>query len=85
MEHVTDDSLAPNRRVVFTNAIFHATGKAFATLMVLHAKSLPGNPYDGHTLRDVIEDTQRSARSLLNHQRMGTGSRSFDPFHPGRI
>ena len=27
-------------------------------LFVLHAKSLPGNPYDGHTLRDIIEDTQ---------------------------
>ena len=26
-------------------------------LFVLHAKSLPGNTYDGHTLRDVIEDT----------------------------
>ena len=26
---------------------------------VLHAKALPGNPYDGHTLRHVIEDTQK--------------------------
>jgi IS5 family transposase len=26
---------------------------------VLHAKALPGNPYDGHTLREVIEDTQK--------------------------
>ena len=25
---------------------------------VLHAKALPGNPYDGHTLADVIEETQ---------------------------
>src|SRR6185437_8787198 len=25
---------------------------------VLHAKALPGNPYDGHTLRAVIEETQ---------------------------
>jgi transposase, IS5 family len=24
---------------------------------VLHAKALPGNPYDGHTLRDAVEDT----------------------------
>jgi hypothetical protein len=23
---------------------------------MLHAKALPGNPYDGHTLREVIED-----------------------------
>ncbi|MDX2144606.1 MAG: transposase, partial [Rhodospirillaceae bacterium] len=25
---------------------------------VLHAKALPGNPYDGHTLKDAIEETQ---------------------------
>ncbi len=25
---------------------------------VLHAKALPGNPYDGHTLKDVIEDAE---------------------------
>jgi IS5 family transposase len=25
---------------------------------VLHAKALPGNPYDGHTLAEVIEETQ---------------------------
>jgi len=25
---------------------------------ILHAKALPGNPYDGHTLADVLEETQ---------------------------
>jgi IS5 family transposase len=25
---------------------------------ILHAKALPGNPYDGHTLGEVIEETQ---------------------------
>ena len=25
---------------------------------ILHAKALPGNPYDGHTLKDVLEETQ---------------------------
>jgi len=25
---------------------------------ILHAKALPGNPYDGHTLREVLEETQ---------------------------
>jgi hypothetical protein len=28
---------------------------------VLHAKVLPDNPYDGHTLRDVIEDIETLA------------------------
>lgn len=27
-------------------------------MFVLHAKALPGNPYDGHTLAEVIEETQ---------------------------
>jgi len=26
---------------------------------VVHAKALPGNPYDGHTLAEVIEETQK--------------------------
>ncbi len=25
---------------------------------ILHAKALPGNPYDGHTLKEVIEETE---------------------------
>ena len=39
--------------IVTTNA------RAPGGLFVLHAKSLPGNPYDGHTLRDIINDTQK--------------------------
>src|SRR6201989_981723 len=39
--------------IVTTNAC--APGGQF----LLHAKALPGNPYDGHTLRAVIEDTER--------------------------
>jgi hypothetical protein len=38
--------------VVTTNA--RAPGGQF----VLHAKSLPGNPYDGHTLASVLDETQ---------------------------
>src|SRR5947207_14714604 len=45
--------------IVTTNA--RAPGGQF----VLHAKALPGNPYDGHTLRDVIDQNQKlpAARS----------------------
>ena len=39
--------------IVTTNA--RAPGGQF----VLHARAMPGNPYDGHTLRDILEDTQR--------------------------
>jgi len=38
-----------------------------AASSLLHAKTLPGNPYDGHTLGVVIEDTERltAARSSV--------------------
>jgi hypothetical protein len=39
--------------IVTTNA--RAPGGQF----VLHAKALPGNPYDGHTLAAVVEGTER--------------------------
>jgi transposase, IS5 family len=39
--------------IVTTNA--RAPGGQF----VLHARALPGKPYDGHTLREVIENTQK--------------------------
>jgi len=39
--------------IVTTNA--RAPGGQF----VLHAKALPGNPYDGHTLGDVIDATEK--------------------------
>src|SRR5439155_22161374 len=39
--------------IVTTNA--RAPGGQF----VLHARALPDNPYDGHTLREVIKDTQK--------------------------
>ena len=42
--------------IVTTNA--RAPGGQF----VLHARALPGNPHDGHTLREVIEDTQKADR-----------------------
>ncbi len=33
---------------------------------MLHAKALPGNPYDGHTRGAVIEDTERSPAVQLS-------------------
>jgi len=39
--------------IVTTNA--RSPGGQF----VLHAKALPGNPYDGHTLKAVVEETQK--------------------------
>jgi IS5 family transposase len=59
--------------IVTTNA--RAPGGKF----VLHAKALPGNPYDGHTLAGVIEATE--------HERgyVDKGFRGHDTPNPRRI
>jgi hypothetical protein len=50
---------------------------------ILHAKAPPGNPYDGHTLKDVIEETElltgRRDRAGLCGQRLPRPRRS-QPF-----
>jgi IS5 family transposase len=52
---------------------------------VLHAKSLPGNPYDGHTLRDVIEDTQKLTGCEIERACVDKGYRGHDAHNPRRV
>jgi hypothetical protein len=52
---------------------------------VLHAKALPGNPYDGHTLRDVIEDTQKLTGCEIERGYVDKGYRGHDAQNPRRI
>jgi IS5 family transposase len=54
-------------------------------LFVLHAKSLPGNPYDGHTLRDVIEDTERLTGRQIERAYVDKGYRGHDAQSPRRV
>src|ERR1700675_4437258 len=65
--------------VVTTNA--RAPGGQF----VLHAMALPGNPYDGHTLRDVIEDTQKLTGCAIERGYVDKGYRGHDTENPRRI
>ena len=58
--------------IVTTNA--RAPGGQF----VLHAKALPGNPYDGHTLRTVIEDTQSLTGREIERAYVDKGYRGHD-------
>ena len=62
--------------VVTTNA--RAPGGQF----VLHARALPGNPYDGHTLRTVIEDTQKLTGCEIERAYVDKGYRGHDAPHP---
>jgi IS5 family transposase len=65
--------------VVTTNT--RAPGGQF----VLHARSLPGNPYDGHTLRDVIEDTQKLTGCEIERAYVDKGYRGHDAQNPRRV
>lgn len=52
---------------------------------VLHAKALPGNPYDGHTLGTVIEDTERLTGCAIERGYVDKGYRGHDTKNPRRI
>jgi IS5 family transposase len=65
--------------VATTNA--RAPGGQF----VLHAKALPGNPYDGHTLRSAIEDTERLTGREIERAYVDKGYRGHDAPNPHRV
>lgn len=65
--------------IVTTNA--RAPGRQF----VLHAKALPGNPYDGHTLRDVIDQTQKLTGRQIERAYVDKGYRGHDTENPRRV
>jgi transposase, IS5 family len=65
--------------IVTTNA--RAPGGQF----VLHANSLPGNPYDRHTLATVIEATERLTGCAIERGYVDKGYRGHDTPNPRRI
>jgi len=73
--------------VVTTNA--RAPGGQFvsasAKQSALHATALPGNPYDGRTLRTVIEDTQRLTGREFERVYVDKGYRGHDAPNPRRV
>src|SRR5215813_3656680 len=52
---------------------------------VLHAQSLPGNPYDGHTLNDAIEGAQRLTGLQIERAFVDKGYRGHDAPNPRRV
>jgi IS5 family transposase len=65
--------------IVTTNA--RAPGGQF----VLHAKALPGNPYDGHTLAAVIEATERLTGRAIERAYVDKGYRGHRTADPRRV
>lgn len=52
---------------------------------VLHAKALPGNPYDGHTLAEVIEETQKLTGREIERVYVDKGYRGHHAPRPLRV
>jgi IS5 family transposase len=52
---------------------------------ILHAKALPGNPYDGHSLREVIEETQALTGREIERIYVDKGYRGHDAPKPLRV
>jgi transposase, IS5 family len=65
--------------IVTTNA--RAPGGQF----VLHAQALPGNPYDGHTLGDVIEATEGLTGCPIERAYVDKGYRGHKAANPHRV
>ena len=65
--------------IVTTNA--RAKGGQF----VLHAKALPGNPYDGHTLKTVLEETEALTGRVIKRAFADKGYRGHDASNPRRV
>jgi transposase, IS5 family len=52
---------------------------------VLHARSLPGNPYDGHTLAGVIDDTEALTGRAIERVFVDKGYRGHETTNPRRV
>jgi len=52
---------------------------------VLHAKALPGNPYDGHTLADVIAETEALTGRAIERAYVDKGYRGHSTPDPRRV
>jgi IS5 family transposase len=52
---------------------------------VLHAKALPGNPYDGHTLSSVIDATEKVTGCAIERAYVDKGYRGHATTNPHRV
>ncbi len=52
---------------------------------ILHAKALPGNPYDGHSLREVIEETEALTGREIERVYVDKGYRGHTAPKPLRV
>jgi transposase, IS5 family len=61
-------------KVSVATTLTHAKGGQFVT----HAKALPGNPYDGHTLKTVIPDMEALIGNIIERLVLDKGYRGHN-------
>jgi len=66
-------------------SIATTNGRAPGGQFVLHAKALPGNPYDGHTLGDIIEATEKLTGCRIERAYVDKGYRGHTTENPRRV
>jgi len=66
-------------------SIVTSNARAPGGQFVLHAKALPGNPYDGHTLGAVIDATERLTGRDIERAYVDKGYRGHDTANPHRV
>ena len=52
---------------------------------ILHAMALPGNPYDGHTLKDVLKETETLTGRKIERAYVDKGYVGHDASRPNRV
>ena len=60
-------------------------GRAPGGQFVLHARALPGNPYDGHTLGDIIDATEKLTGCAIERAYVDKGYRGHTTESPRRV
>jgi IS5 family transposase len=66
-------------------SIVTSNARAPGGQFVLHAKALPGNPYDGHTLGAVIAATEKLTGRDIDRAYVDKGYRGHDTTNPRRV
>jgi IS5 family transposase len=61
-------------KVSVATTLSHAKGGQFVT----HVKALPGNPYDGHTLKTVIPDMEALIGNVIERMLLDKGYRGHN-------
>ncbi|MGY4627306.1 IS5 family transposase [Bradyrhizobium sp. USDA 4486] len=66
-------------------SIVASNARAPGGQFVLHAKALPGNPYDGHTLGEVINSTEALTGCGIERAYVDKGYRGHETENPRRV